>query len=176
MTVTARPADPVAFAPFGAFLDPPGEFGERAMFSEWLEPVPGRAQQAHVNRVACSTLPLTIDQVECHPHASQVFVPMGGVSRYLVIVMPSDEAGGPDVSRAQAFVVPGSRGVVYAPGVWHAGISVLDADASFSVFMWRGGEDDDVFAAVPAFEVITGDPAADEAVASHSAATEAAHG
>lgn len=162
MTVTVRGPDPVAFAPYGAFVDPPAAVGERALFSQWLEPVVGRSQQAHVNRVPCSALPLTIDRVECHPHAAQLFVPMGEVTRYLVIVMPSDAAGDPDPGRAEAFLVPGSRGVVYAPGVWHTGISVLDADASFAVFMWRGGDDDDVFVSVPAFEVVADDVAAED--------------
>ena len=170
MTITARPSDPVAFAPYGAFVAPPSGFGERAAFNQWLEPVSGRSQHAHVNRVPCSTLPLTVDRVECHPHAAQLFLPMGEVSRYLVVVMPSDAAGDPDSGRAEAFVVPGSHGVVYAPGVWHTGISVLDADASFAVLMWRG-HDDDIFTSVPAFEVV-----AEEAGARGVAASEGVHG
>lgn len=162
MTITARRPDPVAFAPYGAFVDPPAAFGERAVFSQWLKPVAGRSQQGHVNRVPCSALPLTVDRVECHPHAAQLFVPMGEVTRYLVIVMPSNAAGDPDPGRAEAFLVPGSQGVVYAPGVWHTGISVLDADASFAVFMWRGGDDDDVFVSVPDFEVVANDVAAED--------------
>ena len=59
--------------------------------------------------------------------------------------------------------------MVYAPGVWHTGISGLDADASFAVFMWRGGEDDDVFASVPAFEVVADDVAAEGVVVIESA-------
>ena len=86
MTVTVRGPDPVAFAPYGAFVDPPAAVGERALFSQWLEPVVGRSQQAHVNRVPCSALPLTIDRVECHPHAAQLFVPMGEVTRREEIV------------------------------------------------------------------------------------------
>ena len=157
MTIYAGPPDPVVFAPFGAFVDPPTVFGERALFCHWLEPVVGRSQQFHVNRVARSALPLTVDRVECHPHAAQLFVPMGEVSRYLVVVMPSDAAGDPDPGGAQAFVVPGSRGVVYAPGVWHTGMTTLDEDASFAVVMWRGGDNDDVFASVPAFDVVAED-------------------
>ena len=111
MSLVPRPPDPVAFAPFGAFIDPPEEFGERAFFSDWLEPVPSRVQQCHVNRVARTALPLSLDLVECHPHAAQVFIPMGEVSRYLVVVMPSSSAGGPDITGAEAFIVPGSRGV-----------------------------------------------------------------
>jgi len=152
LTVTARAADAEAFAPFGAFLEPPVGAGERVMFSEWLEPVEGRAPQYHMNRVAPTSLPVTVDRVERHPHAAQLFVPMG-VSRYLVTVMPSDEVGDPDPARARAFVVPGTMGVVYHPGTWHAGMSVLDAEGSFAVLMWRGGEGDDDFASIAPTEV-----------------------
>ena len=153
MTLMPRDPDFAAFAPFGAFLEPPAHVGERSIFSHWLEPVAGLSQQCHLNRVAPSTLPVTLDQVECHPHAAQLFLPMGEMSRYLVTVMPSDEAGAPDPAHALAFVVPGALGVVYHPGTWHAGIAVLDAEASFAVLMWRGGAEDDVFAPIPPIEV-----------------------
>ena len=155
MNVTARAPDPTAFAPLGAFLEPPLEVGERAMFGMWLDPVPGLSQQCHLNRVQPSTLPLTLDRVERHPYAAQVFLPVG-VSRYLVTVMPSDEAGAPDPAQALAFVLPGTQGVVYHRGIWHAGIAVLDTEASFAVLMWRGGEEDDVFASIPPIEVRRG--------------------
>ena len=152
LSVTAGATDSVAFAEFGAFLEPPAAVGDRATFSEWLEPVSGRALCCHMNRVAPVGPSLTIDRVERHPHASQVFVPVG-VSRYLVLVMPSSETGAPDHDRARAFVVPGNTGVAYSPGTWHAGISVLDEEGSFFVAMWRGGEDDDVFVSIPPIEV-----------------------
>ena len=37
MPLTARDPDPAAFAPFGAFVQPPAAVGERSMFSHWLE-------------------------------------------------------------------------------------------------------------------------------------------
>ncbi|HIL90987.1 MAG TPA: ureidoglycolate hydrolase [Gemmatimonadetes bacterium] len=152
MRVKLQDPDPSVFAPFGAFLEPPAGVGDRSMFSEWLEPVPGLSHQCHLNRVAPSTLPLTVKQVEHHPHAAQLFLPMG-VSHYLVTVMPSDAVGSPDSAHALAFVVPGTLGVAYHPGTWHAGIAVLDAEASFAVLMWRGEKDDDVFAAIPPIEL-----------------------
>lgn len=152
MIVTAREPDAAAFAPYGAFLTPPDEIGERALFSEWLEPRAGLAQQCHVNRVAGSALPARVEQVEQHPHAAQLFLPLG-VSRYLVTVMPSREDATPDVENAVAFVVPGTMGVVYRPRTWHSGIVALDTDASFAVFMWRGAADDDVFLPIDPLEV-----------------------
>ena len=146
--VTARPPDPEAFAPFGSFITPPEEFGGRAHFEAWLEPVANRASHYHLNRVAPSALPVTVGRVERHPHAPQLFLPVG-VDRYLVTVLPPGSSGAPDPSGAVSFEIPGSLGIVYRPGVWHAGISVLGAPGSFAVMMWRGGEDDDEFADIP---------------------------
>lgn len=153
MTLTPRDPDATAFAPFGAFLEPPADVGERSTFSHWLEPVPGLTQECHLNRVAPSSLPVAVDQVECHPHAAQLFLPMAEVARYLVTVMPSDESGAPDPDQALAFVVPGTLGVVYHPGTWHAGITALDAEATFAVLMWRGSGEDDVFARIASLAV-----------------------
>ncbi len=163
ITVTVRAPDAEAFAPFGVLLEPPHSAGGRAMFNEFLDPVPGRAPQYHLNRVAPTELPVTIDRVERHRHAAQLFLPIG-VPRYLVTVMPSDELGNPDPVRTQAFVIPGTVGVAYHPGTWHAGISVLDAEGSFAVMMWRSGEDDDDFASVAPVDVLAA-PAEQEAVA-----------
>lgn len=153
--IAPTPPDSDVFAPYGAFLTPP-RLGERAHFSDWLTPVHGLALQSHVNRVAPTPLPVVVRRVEHHPHAAQLFLPMG-VSRYLVTVMPTGPDGGPDFTGAQAFVVPGTMGVVYKPGTWHAGIAVLDREASFGVFMWRGREDDDVFVDVPPITIAAPD-------------------
>ena len=160
MILTARAPDAAAFAPFGAILRPPTDVGGRWMFSEWLEPVPGLSPRYHLNRVAPSAVPVTVNRVEHHPHAAQLFIPMG-VSRYLVTVMPSDDAGDPDPGRAVAFQFPGTLGVAYRTGAWHAGITVLDTEASFAVLMWRGGETDDVFASIPPITVRAAGSAAD---------------
>jgi ureidoglycolate lyase len=114
MIVGTRP-EAAAFAPFGALIDAPAQAGTRAMYGEWLAPVPGLALQFHLNRVPRATLPAALEQVERHPHAAQVFLPVD-VSRYLVTVMPSDAAGAPDPARGLSFVLPGHVGVVYRPG------------------------------------------------------------
>jgi len=145
--IVAGRLDAQAFAPFGALIEAPARAGERAMYGDWLVPLPGLALQFHLNRVARAALPLVLDQVERHPHAAQVFLPVD-VSRYLVTVMPSDGGGAPAPDRALSFILPGTAGVVYRPGAWHAGITALDRDASFAVLMWRGAADDDVFAPI----------------------------
>ncbi|MBL8137197.1 MAG: ureidoglycolate lyase [Acidobacteria bacterium] len=153
MRVPLRAPDAGLFAPFGAFIDAPERVGVRRMYSDWLAAVPGLAPQFHTNRVAASSLPLTIDRVERHPHAPQVFLPLD-VSRYVVTVMAADAAGAPDPVSALAFLLPPTLGVVYRAGVWHAGMTALDREASFGVMMWRGASDDDVFAAIPPVHVV----------------------
>lgn len=159
MNVTAEAPQPRAFAPFGAFIDAPARPGERRSYTDWLTPVPGLAPQLHTNRVAPSTLPLTLDRVERHPRAAQVFLPLL-VTRYVVTVMASNAAGEPDPASARAFLMPSTLGVVYRAGIWHAGITALDEEASFAVLMWRGAGDDDVFAAIAPLVVLPRDWAA----------------
>jgi ureidoglycolate lyase len=141
-----RQPDPAAFAPFGALIEGPALHGDRRLYSDWLAPVAGLALQFHINSVPRSDLPLTVTQVERHPHATQVFVPLD-VSRYLVTVMP-DVDGRPDPSGTIAMILPGTMGVIYRANAWHMGVTVLDRDGRFAVLMWRGAPDDDVFAPV----------------------------
>lgn len=164
MNILPVPCNAAAFAPYGTLLTGPARIGDRSLYSDWVAPVAGLHCQFHVNAVTASALPLTIDRVEHHPHAAQVFVPLK-VSRYLVTVMPADPAGRPDPSRTLCMVVPGHVGVIYRPGAWHAGVTALDHDAEFAVLMWRGAADDDVFAPVAPVSVLdpltamTGEPA-----------------
>jgi ureidoglycolate lyase len=148
--IRALAPDAARFAPFGAFVAPPGTPGERRLYSDWLAPAPGRALQFHVNHVAPSALPLRLDRVERHPRAAQVFLPLD-VARYVVTVLPGGADGAPDPAGALAVEVPGTLGVVYRPGVWHAGMTVLDRPGAFAVLMWRGtaGDDDDFAAIAP---------------------------
>jgi len=156
MRIAAEPMDRDAFEPFGAFVDHPATIGERRFFSDWLgSDAMAAAPVLHTNAVAASALPVTINKVERHPNAAQIFLPLD-VSRYLVTVMPSRADGGPDQQGARSFVVPGTIGTVYRRGVWHVGMTALDRRAHFAVLMWRGTSDDDVFADVPVLVVTSG--------------------
>ena len=142
------------FAPFGALIDKPAQPGERQYYSQWLG---GTALQPvlHVNNVPQTRLPATLHRLERHPHAAQCFLPLD-VSRYLVTVAPSLPDGSADLGGLRSFLLPGTMGVAYARGVWHAGASVLDRAGAFAVLMWRGAHDDDVFAEIPAVQLIEG--------------------
>jgi ureidoglycolate lyase len=141
------------FAPFGGFIDWPSLAGERRFYSDWLGTArPDCAPVLHTNRISPSQCPVVLDSLENHPHAAQVFIPLD-VSRYLVIVAPSDAEGMPIISALKAFVMPGSLGVVYRQGIWHAGARVLDREGSFAVLMWRGSVTDDVHLPIEALLV-----------------------
>ena len=132
-----------AMRPFGEIISTPAQTGDRALYTDWLGSTKATmTPRLHVNRVAMSVLPLTINILEQHPFSSQVFIPMD-VARFVVLVAPTNDLGGPDLALTAGFVAPGNIGIIYAPGVWHAGAVVLDRDGSFGVLMWRNDTEDD---------------------------------
>jgi ureidoglycolate lyase len=149
------PPDAARFAPFGRFVTPPDAPGKRQFYSDALhQRGEASAPVLHVNSVLPQTLPLQVSQIECHPYAAQCFFPLD-VARYVVMVMPSDADGLPRTDQAQAFLVPGTTGVIYSPGVWHLGATVLDRPGHFTVLMWRGGPmQDDVFRTIAPLTVV----------------------
>lgn len=130
-----------AFAPYGQFITRPAAHGQRQFYSDTL-PVAGLSPVLHTNFNRPTPLPATIGKLERHPHAAQAFIPLD-VARYIVTVCPALADGSPDLDRVLSFAMPGTEGVIYARGVWHAGASVLDCDGSFAVLMWRGQANDD---------------------------------
>ncbi|WP_372920928.1 ureidoglycolate lyase [Roseovarius sp.] len=146
LTIPLGPPDAKTFTQFGQLVTPPAMPGERQFFSDTLHTRhASSAPVLHVNHVPPQTLPVTVSTVECHPHAAQCFFPLD-VSRYAVMVMPSDETGAPCPDRALAYLLPGTVGVIFNPGVWHLGATVFDRPGHFAVLMWRGGPQlDDVF-------------------------------
>lgn len=155
LVVRLSAPDAEAFAPFGRFVTGPETAGTRSFYSECLHARPdASAPVLHVNNVPQSACPLQVAQVERHPHASQCFFPLD-VSRYAVMVIPSDEDGLPRPEHARAFLMPGTTGVIYHPGVWHLGATVLDRPGHFALLMWRGGRhQDDDFRAIPPLTLI----------------------
>lgn len=142
-SITLRPPDGDAFAPYGSFIGPADKPGQRRFFSEHLQSrKPGSDPILHVNHIRPSTLPLDVIQLERHPFAAQCFIPLD-VARYVVAVMPSDNAGNPLPDQTLAFLMPSTVGVIYHPGVWHLGATVLDRIGHFAVLMWRGGPGED---------------------------------
>jgi ureidoglycolate lyase len=65
------------------------------------------------------------------------------ISRFLVLVCPTDPAGDPDLARMMAFVGARDQGICYRPDVWHHPFGVLDAPSQCTVlrFDMRNEED-----------------------------------
>jgi ureidoglycolate lyase len=143
-----EPLTSAAFADFGGVIEAPSEPGGRSEYSDWLGGSglctgrPGMTPRLHVNRLAPVVLPRFIDTLERHPYSAQIFVPID-VASYIVVVALTGIDGAPHGESAQGFLVPGNLGIVYAPGVWHAGAAVLEREGSFAVLMWRNGSADD---------------------------------
>lgn len=145
-TLSLEPVTPEAFAPYGTLLLPPETPGERAVYSEWLAEPANVPLQMHLNAVPASQLPVGFDEAERHPGAAQAFVPTD-VALYLAVVFGDGDR--PDLASARAFLVPGTIGLVYARGVWHASATVLKETGRFCVLMRRRNDGgDDVFASL----------------------------
>ncbi|HEU0197492.1 MAG TPA: ureidoglycolate lyase [Nevskiaceae bacterium] len=87
-------------------------------------------------------LPFTVREMERHPKACQLFMPLSG-RVYLVVVAPREAK--PTVRDLRAFLCRGDQGVNYAPGVWHHPLLALDDVSDFLIVDRAGpGENCDV--------------------------------
>jgi ureidoglycolate lyase len=124
-----------AFAPFGHLLEPGSAVQTEA----------GRASTRTIierKQVLAPSSPHVVDMVERHPHDSQAFLPLGG-SPFLVVVCPNKPDGMPDSRGIRVFKVPGSIGIQYRPGTWHADMTALSGDREMVVIMDRDYGDGD---------------------------------
>jgi len=139
MRIVAEPLTPEAFAPFGDVLQPPVRAGRTYFDAGLANGRPDARPSISLSRITpLDRLPLRATMLERHEHSSQSFVPIV-VGRWLVIVAPPAPDGGPDATRARAFVAGPGQGITYHMGTWHHGMTVLDREAQFAVFMWRDG-------------------------------------
>lgn len=159
-TLTPAPLSAEAFAPFGdAFRAPAGP--DRLYHSEVLANLRGDRARADFSlaRVPLSALPLQATVMERHRFSSQTFVPMAP-ARFLVLVAPHAASGGPDMANARAFIAAPGQGVTYRADTWHHGLTLLEGDTAFAVFMWNDGTDDDTEFLTLAEPVMVGAPKA----------------
>jgi len=140
--ITAKPLTVKAFAPFGeVFSRPavPSRLDPRLLLENGR---PGAQPMLTLIRATPKQVPLEVTTLERHPHSSQTFVPIQ-VARYLVIVAPKRSGGEPDLAQVRAFIGAGDQGVNYHRDTWHHGLTVLDGEGEFVVFMWNDGSDAD---------------------------------
>ena len=81
--------------------------------------------------------PFPVRMLERHRHSTQVFIPMSGVERYLVVVCGGADA--PELSTLKAFLASGAQGITYRPGIWHHPLIALDRTADFTCLVYEDG-------------------------------------
>lgn len=105
-----------------------------------------RGEKAEANLCLFSCQPMVkgktfkITLLERHSQSSQVFIPMSGVKRYLVIVALGAT---PDLKTLKAFLVSGEQGISYHPGVWHHPLVAMDQISNFACLVWENATSED---------------------------------
>lgn len=141
--------DPDAYAPYGDVIAAredcatrPANLGTAQRYLQ-VAPLrssrPAAASHLSVYRCAAWDGPLELSMLERHLHSTQVFLPQGA-SRYLAVVALGGDA--PDLSTLRAFLVEGSAGISYHPGVWHHPMIAL-IPTDFVCLVWEDGGTDD---------------------------------
>lgn len=97
--------------------------------------------------------PFPVRMLERHLHSTQVFIPMGGATRYMAVVCLGGDA--PELLTLKAFVVDGAQGISYRPGIWHHPLIALDRTTDFACLVHEDGSagDSQEFEVLPAINV-----------------------
>ena len=135
-----QPLTPEAFAPYGEIISFPDRVG-RTYFEDALGNLRDWAKPSLSTTFKPATpagASITIDLLERHEFSSQTFIPLSDV-RWLIVVCPHHPDGGPDAARSVVFIADGTQGVTYRPDTWHHGLTVLEGEGQFAIFMWRDG-------------------------------------
>lgn len=140
--IRAEPLTAEVFAPFGQLIETPTA-PSRLYFSDALRSTRPQARPSlSLAYRTPSSLPLTATMMERHRFSSQSFVATD-VARWLVLVAPHAVSGGPDMTRARAFLPSAGQGVTFAADVWHHPLTVFDRPGSFAIYMWLDGTNGD---------------------------------
>ena len=96
------------------------------------------------------SFPMKVDMMEKHPLGSQAFIPMKETT-FLAFVAPAGDK--PDLSKAEAFIIPKGVGVNYNAGIWHFPL-IATEDMNFLVVDRKGSGDNLVIENIEKEEVI----------------------
>jgi ureidoglycolate lyase len=165
--IAPSPIDAAAYAAYGAIVRAGDPASARAAnhgdAHAWdalatIESLRGAHARCTASLFRCNARhgdELPILWLERHALSTQMFVPMGGSARYLVIVARGGDA--PDLSTLAAFVVEGAQAITYAPGTWHHPMVALDHDTDFVNVIFSDGTaaDCDELAYDPPLAVVT---------------------
>jgi ureidoglycolate lyase len=131
--LTPQPLTAAAFARYGQVIDTtvadtwPVNGGSsrrhEALPAMDLQRDGGRAVLAVYDALA-RTWPFEARVLERHRLSEQVFLPLGGARRCVLLVAPAGAPPRPE--DCEAFVTSGHQGVSLAAGTWHHGLLALD--------------------------------------------------
>ena len=155
------------FAPFGTVIEAAGLAGRpinggTTMRFDVLRDLQltmgGATPLLALYRASARSFPRPVIEFERHARGSQAFVPLAG-ARFVVVVARADAPL--SAGNLRAFAVPGTQGIVLAPGTWHH--ALLARDAGDFVVLERGtpageAEDCEVRQLEAAVEVEIGSP------------------
>jgi ureidoglycolate lyase len=96
------------------------------------------------------SFPMKVGMMEKHPLGSQAFIPMKETT-FLAFVAPVGDK--PDLSKAEAFIIPKGIGVNYNAGIWHFPL-IATEDMNFLVVDRKGPGDNLVIENIEKEEVI----------------------
>jgi len=91
--------------------------------------------------------PLQVSWFERHVKGTQSYIPLNGVPSIFTVAPPNDlddPNALPDLTRAQAFYLDGSRGMNIMPGTWHWTPFALEEAADFIILVREQVADDDL--------------------------------
>ena len=96
------------------------------------------------------SFPMKVDMMEKHPLGSQAFIPMKETT-FLAFVAPVGDE--PDLSKAEAFIIPKGVGVNYNAGIWHFPL-IATEDMNFLVVDRKGSGENLIIANLDKEEII----------------------
>lgn len=153
LIVTAEPITPEGYAPFGDLVAAgygrshvPANMGTAKRYNhlaglENLRPDRASLNVCQYRCAPASRVPVEIGLLERHAFSTQIFVPMPGTQRYLIVVAQPGAEIVP--SSMRAFLVEGAQAISYRPGVWHHPMIALDRESDFACFVWECGDSGD---------------------------------
>jgi ureidoglycolate lyase len=144
-TLSIEPLTAEAFRPFGDVIeasDAARHFTINQGFAERyhdLAQIDTSGEGGHtvvsIFRALPRTFPMAITVMERHPLGSQAFVALAPVPFLVVVALPGEPPGPPDI---RCFLAQAGQGVNYARGTWHHPLIAIDAPGDFLVID-RGG-------------------------------------
>lgn len=144
----ARPLTGERYRPFGAVVAAFGGTKPKkanmgtARRWDFLAPLENKRSRAKANLSVFRCAPFkgkafSVKLLERHEHSTQVFLPLPGAARFLIIVAKGGKK--PDLKTVQAFIMKGAQGLTYKPGTWHHPMVALDRASDLACIVHEDG-------------------------------------